>query len=164
MPNNVSNKIEFSCDNEQAEKILAEIRGPEREVDFNSLIPMPIHIYRGGISATDESDFQEHNCWFDWSRANWGTKWNAYAARVENKNGTVEICFDTAWKVPYPFIVAFAQKYRLEFTHKYFDEGGDFWGIDTWKNGVRSCRNRAQELYRPLSIELKLYDPEDPEN
>lgn len=41
--------------------------------------------------------------WYDWSNANWGTKWNAYSFQLvkEDENG-LHIQFDTAWATPYP--------------------------------------------------------------
>lgn len=36
--------------------------------------------------------------WYDWCRANWGTKWNAYDIDVDGN----KIRFDTAWNAPAP--------------------------------------------------------------
>ena len=162
MPNHISNKIEFSCNEELAQKILSEISGENGAVDFNSLIPTPVHIYQGDLKGDDKNDFQEHNCWTNWNLANWGTKWNAHEFDIKNQDGAVSIYFETAWGAPFPFIIAFAQKYKLSFTHKYFDEAGNFWGVDTWENGIRIIRNRDnQEIYHQLSIELMGYDREE---
>src|SRR5579872_225406 len=35
--------------------------------------------------------------WYDWSNANWGTKWNACSVMVYGIPGYIEIAFDTAW-------------------------------------------------------------------
>ena len=40
-----------------------------------------------------------HENWYDWSVANWGTKWNAVRAAIEElpgADGAHEIRFDTA--------------------------------------------------------------------
>jgi hypothetical protein len=150
MPNHVSNSIEFACDVGLAEKIIDEIT-KEGCVDFETLIPMPLHVYQGDSSKVDDDDFKT-NSWYPWSVANWGTKWNAYAGSIQNSNGKVRIYFQTAWSVPYPIIIAFANKYGLEFTHKYYDEGDNFWGVDKWKAGTRVERN-----YNPEDIHHELY-------
>lgn len=46
------------------------------------------------IKATGYSD------WYDWSRDNWGTKWNAYGQRLEGD----AVSFETAWSAPEPVI------------------------------------------------------------
>jgi len=37
--------------------------------------------------------------WYQWSIANWGTKWNAYDQYIISEN---EFSFDTAWSMPFP--------------------------------------------------------------
>lgn len=160
MPNHVSHKIEFLCNEEKSKIIINEITKDEC-VDFEKLIPRPIHIYLGDAGKFEDEDFKD--ClWYPWNIANWGTKWNAYSGKIERNGEMTIVCFDTAWSIPYPFIIAFANKYGLEFTHKYVDEGGNFWGIDTWKNGTRIGRTRnAAELWEKLHIELKGYNPNE---
>lgn len=46
--------------------------------------------------------------WYDWSCANWGTKWNACEANYDEKNE--EINFDTAWSIPYPILAKVAEQ------------------------------------------------------
>ena len=58
-------------------------------------------------------------------------------------------------------LIAFANKYGLDFTHKYCDEGDNFWGVETWRDGKRITRNRdPEDIKRDLHIELKGYDPD----
>jgi hypothetical protein len=169
MPNHVSNRIEIVCTQEQADDIFKRI-GTEGQgaVDFETLIPTPAHIYQGDLGAVDEEDFRG-NDWNTWNRANWGTKWNAYSASVAYDEGRAIIKFDTAWSISYPFVIAIANTFVLPFTFKYFDEGHNFWGIETWGlNKFRSiptiCRTskkyKEAEDLRPLCIELKGYDPD----
>lgn len=44
--------------------------------------------------------------WYDWARKNWGTKWNACRAEVDQPTGN-QLCywFDTAWSPPEPIAV-----------------------------------------------------------
>jgi hypothetical protein len=43
--------------------------------------------------------------WYDWSRKNWGTKWNAYETVKDNN----EITFQTAWSTPIPVITVLSR-------------------------------------------------------
>ena len=59
--------------------------------------------------------FYQHNLnhhgyktWYQWSRANWGTKWNACHTKADTNN--LEITFDTAWTAPIPYFRALAKK------------------------------------------------------
>ena len=157
MPNHVSNQIEFNIYAEKAELIISEIT-QDGCVDFNSLIPQPLSIYQGNLNRSDDEDFNA-NQWHQWHRDNWGTKWNAYDGNTKYSDGLVVIYFETAWSIPYPFIIAFANKYKLKFTHKYFDEGHNFWGVDEWDNGVRIKRMRdIEDMRKALHIELRGFD------
>jgi hypothetical protein len=41
--------------------------------------------------------------WYEWSCEQWGTKWNACDAEVtENRDGSLNVHFDTAWTFPFP--------------------------------------------------------------
>lgn len=163
MPNHVTNKIVFTCENarEIAEKITTD-----GCFDFEKLIASPICKYNGNLSSEDEKDF---NCnWMSWNRENWGTKWNAYSGNWVIARNTVTMIFDTAWSVPYPVISAFANSFKVPFEHRYFDEGHNFWGIEKWSDnrGV-FCREskdyKNNNNYRELCIELEGYDPDDEE-
>lgn len=58
--------------------------------------------------------------WYDWAINNWGTKWNAYSIRSENKN---IIFFDTAWSNVLNLIKELSLKFpEVEFYYKWADE------------------------------------------
>ena len=46
--------------------------------------------------------------WYDWSLANWGTKWGAYDSHICDEN-TVE--FDTAWSTPVQAMLTLSAKF-----------------------------------------------------
>lgn len=72
--------------------------------------------------------------WYDWSIANWGTKWNAWDCEwVDDK-----LIFYTAWSAPMPIIEAFAKKfYGITFEHHYADEDlGSNCGVIYYQNGM----------------------------
>jgi len=159
MPNHVTHKITFAAD--QLAAVLARI-GDGSSFDFARLIPQPAQMYHGCLSGTDEEDFTCN--WLSWQRENWGTKWNAYAFTHGVNGDLAFIKFDTAWSIPYPVIAAFNNVFpELPFEHKYFDEGHNFWGIETWEGSSRVHRvskhfKRADDEAL-LCIELKGYDP-----
>jgi len=66
--------------------------------------------------------------WYEWSVANWGTKWDVDNARVEVENGVVTATFDTAWSPPIAF---FEHLLSLDFdvTAYYYEPGMAFCGI-----------------------------------
>ena len=160
MPNNVTNRLLFNTAN--AERILAECANSDGVFDFNTLIPKPHALYQGPMDGDDEKDFPLN--WFNWSRENWGTKWNSYnGKRGVAPDGRVFVQFDTAWSVPYPVLVALANKYHAAFEHRYFDEGESFWGVETWGVDVFGIpvrltkRKNAEEDKETLCMELKNY-------
>lgn len=57
-------------------------------------------VYSRGKQVLDNIGKYGFKDWYDWSIANWGTKWNACESFVENNS----IYFDTAWD-PVPIIV-----------------------------------------------------------
>jgi hypothetical protein len=78
-----------------------------------------------GIRAEKETG---HKDWYDWSIANWGTKWDAYCVSIEKseKGYPAMIVFDTAWCPPTPIIIEFVERYPdVVFTHWWRDEGDD---------------------------------------
>ena len=162
MPNNVTNKIIVFCTEYEKNKIHEEIFN-NKCIDFEKLIPVPLHIYQQDISNCDEEDFKG-NTGINWKRENWFTKWNAYDGNCyfnADKNEFI-IIFDTAWSIPYPIIIAFANKYKLDFILKYFDEGYNFWGIEEWKNQKRIKKDfNNKNNFKELCIELKNFNPEN---
>lgn len=73
--------------------------------------------------------------WYDWSIANWGTKWNAWDCEWVDD----ELIFYTAWSAPMPIIEAFAKKfYSIDFEHHFADEDlGSNCGIIYYQNGMQ---------------------------
>lgn len=69
-----------------------------------------------------------YKSWYDWSIANWGTKWNAYDATFTGEGDAAELRFETAWSVPLPILVALAKaEPALTFSYWAFDEGWNFY-------------------------------------
>ena len=101
-------------------------------VDFNSVLPMPADIFRGPLGAAEEAKYGDRN-WYDWSLANWGTKWNAIDP-VEYGDG---VSFQTAWSHPSPVIEELSTMFPDdEIRVAYADEDiGYNLGVYSIKNG-----------------------------
>jgi Ferredoxin-like domain in Api92-like protein len=98
--------------------------------------------------------------WYEWSIANWGTKWNAYSQQCD---GNV-LTFLTAWAAPLPVMTVLTRRYpEARFTLEYADEDiGSNAGIAVYEGGeshsetVLHCTAAAK-----LWFELNGYDPSD---
>lgn len=162
MSNHVTHKITFAA--VESPEIFSAVC-PNGKFDFEILVPRHPNIYEGDLSAEDEKDFPIN--WRSWNIENWGTKWNCYDQSCGVENGKAFIKFDTAWSIPYPVIAAFANKFNTPFDHRYYDEGHNFWGIETWGADAHnstthriSKRKNNPEDDKALCIELKGYDPD----
>jgi hypothetical protein len=165
MPNRVTHKIIF--DVEKSAEIFAAVC-PDGKFDFETLVPSPPHVYQGGLGKQEDEDFPIN--WHTWNNQNWGTKWNCYQQSCGIENEKAFIKFDTAWSIPYPIMAAFANKFNVPFEHRYYDEGHNYWGVEKWgtehaSDYVSRISKRRDDPKddRALCIELKGYDPEDPE-
>lgn len=135
MPNHVTNHIGFSAHWMQARYIVNSILNDRREVDFSTLIPVPMHVYHGNLSREDDRDFPIN--WDAWNRSEWGTKWNAYSTRINICGNSVDIYFDTAWSPPRPFITAFFNRWGIPFVFESYCEGGNFAIREDWGRSDR---------------------------
>lgn len=64
--------------------------------------------------------------WYEWSKTNWGTKWNSGDVEVDNKKQTIH--FTTAWSVPTPIFEQILNTIKTRFSVFYADEGSCFAG------------------------------------
>lgn len=130
-----SSKVDFDRINEDAEKLSQFINlGNQVAENYNKY----------GCSS-----------WYQWCPKNWGTKWNAYDVLVKDNS----IIFDTAWSAPLPVTDILIKKFNLTCTYKAYDEGGNFWFIKEYKDGVLvSDRYSVEEDMKPLALELKGWD------
>lgn len=126
MPNHVTNRIKITGDPDTVKHILNKIKSDEFRVgtvDFEKIIPMPENIFRGNLGLRERKLYGKNN-WYDWSVANWGTKWNAYGFYPNiNYSKEKEIRFLTAWSAPHPVIEKLAEMFpSVKFEHKWADE------------------------------------------
>jgi hypothetical protein len=148
MPNHVTTVI--VSDNKEAIHALLTEEG----VDFARVIPEPENIERGGCSGEHEEGVV---CWYEWNRANWGTKWNGYSttADVRYRGSEAEhaIQFQTAWSHPLPVIEALSRKFPDDvlLVHYADEDFGSNLGSYLIKNGqidllVTQAHPHAREL------------------
>lgn len=103
MPNYVVNKLKVQGDKQKVKELFDFIKSDDGFcMDFNKITPMPKWVYNKDLSEKDEEKYGKENCWLEWRRKNWGTKWNAIKAEKsyyfnpsEPKEDT--IFFETAW-------------------------------------------------------------------
>jgi hypothetical protein len=106
--------------------------------DFNKIVPMPIELRnttspnyppREELKYRDPEEYKRelkrynkqlkmkekygYDNWYDWSCANWGSKWNSCReSEIEYNRGEVlEYEFNTAWSMPEQIFAALSKKY-----------------------------------------------------
>jgi hypothetical protein len=128
MPNHVTNRVEITSDNpEKIDALIESLKTSDEQIfDFNSVIKMPedsdTFQATGSVSMLGGCQSPRGN-WYDWSRENWGTKWNAYSATMErNSKNQVTYTFQTAWACPFPVIQKLAEKFQVYVRCAYYDE------------------------------------------
>ena len=135
MPNHVTNKIRIQCDTMGLEEFKNQISGENGVIDFEKIIPMPgATIESKDVPMTGEEMGRNPFNWYDWSIANWGTKWNAYDIRVQDEwdggdNCEMEIHFDTAWSAPFPIINALRDIEGVNVWGHYVEEFAESAGV-----------------------------------
>lgn len=77
-------------------------------VDFNLIVPMPETVYRGNLGSKEEAEYPGELNWYGWSKAYWGTKWNA---NETERPEPMMLRFETAWSHPEPVIKALSERF-----------------------------------------------------
>jgi len=113
--------------------------------DFQKLIPMPDHIERGNLSL--EQIEKNPNNWYDWSYANWGTKWNACDTTLRQEGEKIFLSFDTASSVPEPIFKEIAKRFpQLTIEGTYTDDMLNFGGDVRCRDGNVGYNDRTAEI------------------
>jgi hypothetical protein len=96
--------------------------------DYSNDKPEKIRLF----TAEEEAELTKLGVrsWYDWSIANWGTKWNACRADIvsggQPDSGYVRIEFETAWDAPEPIFRKLAEMFPfLDITCKWRHEDED---------------------------------------
>ena len=127
MPNHITNRIKLIGDPAEVCRLLEAVKNDEYGIgtlDFEKIIPMPENIYRGNLGPAEQKLYGKNN-WYDWSLANWGTKWGAYGydESVDYSANKDSLRFLTAWSAPHPVIEKLSQMFpALTIEHEWADE------------------------------------------
>ena len=127
MPNDVTNILKVKGNAGLKAKFFDSLKTEAYglgSIDFNKVIPMPEHIFRGNLGKAEREQYGKDN-WYDWSCDNWGTKWNSYGyGRLDMSEFDGEtVYFCTAWGAPLPVIKQIAKDYsELSFEWQWADE------------------------------------------
>ena len=140
MPNYVTNIVHFQGDAERIASMRAAVQDDQYGlygIDFSKIIPMPGNLYMGPIGPTERQLYGKNN-WYDWSRANWGTKWNAFRfADDPDSYSPSQIRFITANGAPHPVLQKLSEMYPdITMRHQWADDDvGMNCGERTYKGG-----------------------------
>lgn len=108
------------------------------ELDFNKLIPIPKALENTSKPNNQNAELKEQygfDNWYDWSIANWGTKWNLSDVTVHKEDNELHYHFDTAWSPPIPWATILIDKYPdLDLKLTYLEPAMDFGGYLEYKN------------------------------
>ena len=129
MPNWCQNELSVRADESALiEKIKSFLSGKDEDgediaIDFNKVLPMPAELdgtHAPSFNETDEQKAENQRLieaygfdnWYDWRCENWGTKWNAFHARLDYEDeGELKYSFGTPWVPPEGIIKALRNKF-----------------------------------------------------
>lgn len=122
MPNWVLNEAHITGNALALNRFVEHIKSDEEDFDFDKIIPMPNDLFMDNLSFEDRITHPYN--WYDWSIANWGTKWKATDTCVtRNSSDEVSVSFMTAWSFPTPIWVRLTKDFpELTFRVDYADE------------------------------------------
>jgi len=151
MPNHVTNRIKFLGNQEGIDKVLQLIKGDDKCISFDKIIPMPDNIYRGDLGKREMELYGSAN-WYDWRISHWGTKWDAYNSSFNESDNT--LWFDTAWSCPIPVLNKLAEiccQNGIEFEGEWADEDcgcnvGVFWSVNHVDEVYDFCHTSLDDM------------------
>lgn len=160
MPNWCSNEVSISGKPEVIKQIAEIIQKNPNGFEMNDFVPMPEHL-RDTTSGAGSDKFMsalegdtsiEYDNWYDWSLANWGTKWDACDVyySVHPSGSFISISYNTAWSPNNSFWTKFSELYPVSIEHRYLEEGMCFIGETEYQDGNEDdyCVEISDEMYR----------------
>lgn len=126
-------------------KVMSQAEIDQIWADFNKLSPENQKKFGGkpfGLGITQELHDElvakyGFDNWYDWSLANYGTKWGIYdTGDWEVGQKQASLFYNTAWSPADKFFINMSVKYpKLRFITEFADEGGGFVGYESYQNG-----------------------------
>jgi hypothetical protein len=182
MPNHCTNLLSCTSGKTIGSIIKPYLTEDGKRIDFNKIVPMPERIHKTTLEIPilldaekqeawekEQEILQEQNLkdygyknWYDWSVANWDTKWNAYSCyTLEDESLTLEdlsdIGFQTAWSPPINVIRELAKLTGESLRMSYYDEGWMFGGeylVDADGSESDNCYDDIDNCPEHLKEEL----------
>jgi hypothetical protein len=132
------------------------VKGPKKDLDafkatldlkgevpfsFAQTVPPPANMLTGSLSMEDMQKAKDTGIptWYDWQPTNWGVKWDACEVRVELKDKSVKVWFDTPWAPPLAWFASFAAKFpNLTAELAYNECGMAYYGVAEASEGTVS--------------------------
>lgn len=141
-------KNQFASDKDKEESITIQMIDTSKEVEDYSFI---------NFVAPTEEDYL--NGWYDWNCNHWGTKWDVCDFQepfeLTPDDDAINYTFCTAWSPCEPVIDAISKAFTdLEFQYSYEEDGMQFAGIVTYKDGERTEEHYSEDnKYREFQKE-----------
>lgn len=179
MPNWCNNEVEILGASDNPEEFqyfliraglsTEEKRNQAQEYDskfdlFDRLVPMPSEIRQhsrtaANVSTTDEfknaligNKEYTYTNWYDWSLANWGTKWDVDPSFVSLTDNVLQLSYDTAWSPANHVWEQVTKEFpSLMIVVKYVEEGIGFIGKARYHEGEclqNDCFDISTEMYK----------------
>jgi len=107
-----------------------------------------------GEQAVENKKKYGHHTWYNWCKANWGTKWDAINVQLLDVTETkIEFAFETAWSEPRPIYEEIVKKYpNIELEIDYanedlgYDCGSIYYSDEIWEY-ISQDEDFARELW-----------------
>ena len=165
MPNWCDNEVVITGSPELITEIDNIISNNENGFEMSDFVPMPEHLV-GTTSSGSTDKFVnalagdttvEYDNWYEWSIANWGTKWEVSDCYRSNDTNAIILGYNTAWAPNINFWAQFSEKYPVEISHRYVEEGMSFIGEAKIKDGITDdyCVDIDDEIYKKAGVILE---------
>ena len=151
MPNNTDVRLYISHDSDKRVDDMEWVFNTDEP--FNQILPMPDDILRDNLTMEQRKASNGRN-WYDWSIANWGTKWDAYEVRTQRiADNTLYVMLETAWSPPIPVFRKLEEMgFKIEAT--FLDEGHMY--IGRYADGVEELFDVDGEIPHSLRDEYDI--------
>lgn len=149
-------KISESEEKRMIEDLLRSYSGEQPHFDENPVFKSKEDVFAYGKKALDNYLVYGYLDWYDWSLANWGTKWNACDCYV----GESEIEFATAWNNVATLMAVLSEQHpNYEFYYEYADEdigcqvgnirlkGGEVLNSSVYEDGSKEAYEQAFRIW-----------------
>lgn len=139
MPNWCSNQIEFDFTeaNPETREMLKKVSDTYNKDGsfglFESFFPVPTdlkvdHQWPVTEAMIENQKKYGYESWYEWCKANWGTKWDTSDIFLEISENKISGSFQTAWSPPIGFY-QFLEENGVKIVAKYVEEGMGFAGF-----------------------------------